>query len=65
MLKLEYWIVEEIKMAKNKPKKENHETVMIPVSNGARKKLIQMKLDLVDGGTYEELMQRFIESEGY
>lgn len=48
-----------------KPKKENHEIVMVPVSNGTRKKLIQMKLDLVDGGTYEELMLRFIESEGY
>lgn len=52
-------------MANRKPKKEDNETVMIPVNLGTRKKLIQMKLDLVDGGTYEELMQRFIESEGY
>jgi len=52
-------------MKTKKPKKTNNETVMIPVTAGTRKKLIQMKLDLVDGGTYEELMQRFIESEGY
>ena len=52
-------------MLNKKQKKDNNEIVMIPVSHGTRKKLIQMKLDLVDGGTYEELMQRFIESEGY
>jgi len=52
-------------MAKQKQKKEDSEKAMIPVSHGTRKKLIQMKLDLVDGGTYEDLMLKLIDEKGY
>jgi len=46
-------------------KKKDSDIVMIPVTAGTRKKLIQMKLDLVNGGTYEELMLKFVNEKGY
>ena len=60
------WLtIEGEEMANKKPKKEDSKIVMVPVTKATRKILKVMKIDLVDDGTYEELMQRFIESEGY
>ena len=37
----------------------------IKMSYDTWKILAQMKLDLIGSGTYEDLMKKFIESEGY
>lgn len=44
-------------------KKEKNKN--IPVKKTTWKKLSLMKIDLTDGGTFDDLLQKFIEREGY
>ena len=50
-------------MAESKEKKP--EKMSIKVSYETWEKLTHMKIDLVGNGTYDDLLQKFIESEGY